>query len=75
MPAEFQMDPRERSIRYSPLVLNQGQFGPTRDILQCLRMEEVATGNYWVEVRDAAKHPKRHRAAPYHKELSSPKYQ
>lgn len=31
------------------------------------------TGIYWVEAREAAKHPTMHRTAPNKKELSGPK--
>lgn len=33
--------------------------------------EEGATGIYWVETRDEAKHPTMHRAGPHNKELAS----
>lgn len=33
------------------------------------------TGIWWVEIRDAAKHPTMHRTAPHNKELSSKKCQ
>ena len=34
-----------------------------------------ATGIYWIEVKDVAKHPTTHRTVPYDKELSSLKCQ
>lgn len=34
-----------------------------------------ATGTWWVEVRDGAKHPTMHRTAVKRKELPSPKCQ
>lgn len=55
------------------LVLNQGQFCPPGDVWQSLDTFLVvmivcggvgATVTYWLEARDAAKHPTVHRTGP-----------
>lgn len=64
-----------------PVILNWGCFCPHRDICQHMETflfiiigEGYATGTYWAETRDDAKHPIIHKTA-HHKHLSGPKHQ
>ena len=63
-----------------PVVLNQEQFCPQGNVWQCLEtVLDVttrtvhATDTYFVEAKDASKHPKMHKTAPQHPELMAAK--
>lgn len=64
-----------------PVILNWGCFCPHRGHLSTCGGISVyynwrgfATGIYWAETRDVAKHPIRHKTA-HHKQSSGPKHQ
>lgn len=63
-----------------PVVLNREQFCPQGNVWQCLEtVLDVttrtvhATDTYFVEAKDASKHPKMHKTAPQHPELMAAK--
>ena len=56
------------------LLLPQGHWAMSEDAFRCHNLGS-ATGIWWIEDRDVAKHSRMHRTDPHNKELSGPKYQ